>query len=55
MSQGDRKLLSLGWFSNKYEAAAELYERGANQLKLGKSCRYSFYCWIGVWNTINHR
>ena len=36
VGQGDRKLLSLGWFSNKYEDAAELYERGANQFKLGK-------------------
>lgn len=36
VGQGDRKLLSLGWFSNKYEDAAELFERGANQFKLGK-------------------
>lgn len=36
VGQGDRKLLSLGWFSNKYEDAAELYERAANQFKLGK-------------------
>ena len=38
VGQGDRKLLTLGWFSNKYEEAAELYEKGANQLKLAKAC-----------------
>jgi hypothetical protein len=38
VGQADRKLLSLGWFSNKYEEAAELLERGANQLKLAKAC-----------------
>ena len=37
-SQGDRKLLTLGWFSNKYEEAAELYEKAANQFKLAKAC-----------------
>lgn len=38
VSQGDRKLLSLGWFSNKYEEAADFFEKGANQLKLAKAC-----------------
>jgi len=36
VNQGDRKLLSFGWFGNKYEDAAELFERGANQYKLAK-------------------
>lgn len=39
VAQGDRKLLSLGWFSNKYEEAADFFERGANQLKLAKACK----------------
>jgi alpha-soluble NSF attachment protein len=39
VAQGDRKLLSLGWFSNKYEEAAELFEKGANQFKLAKACK----------------
>ena len=38
VSQGDRKLLAFGWFSNKYEEAADLFERGANQFKLAKAC-----------------
>ncbi|KAG7668703.1 hypothetical protein Ndes2526B_g03672 [Nannochloris sp. 'desiccata'] len=37
VAQGDRKLLSLGWFSNKYEEAAEFFEKGANQFKLAKA------------------
>jgi alpha-soluble NSF attachment protein len=44
VAQGDRKLLSLGWFSNKYEEAADLFERGANQLKLAKACKAPTRC-----------
>jgi alpha-soluble NSF attachment protein len=33
----DRKLLSFGFFSNKHEEAAELYESAANQFKLAKA------------------
>lgn len=36
VGQGDRKLLSFGWFGNKYEDAADLFERGANHFKLAK-------------------
>lgn len=39
VAQGDRKLLAFGWFSNKYEEAADLFERGANQFKLAKACK----------------
>jgi len=43
VGQGDRKLLSLGWFSNKYEEAADLFEKGANQYKLAKACMFSIF------------
>jgi hypothetical protein len=43
VAQGDRKLLSLGWFSNKCEEAAEFFEKGANQFKLAKACKYYGY------------
>jgi alpha-soluble NSF attachment protein len=36
-SAADRKLLSFGFFSNKHEEAAELYESAANQFKLAKA------------------
>lgn len=38
MSKGEKKLKSLGWFGNKYEEAAECFEKAANQFKLAKSC-----------------
>ena len=36
--QAEKKLKGLGWFSNKYEEAAELLEKAANNYKLAK-------CW----------
>lgn len=36
VGQAERKLVSFGWFGNKYEDAAELFEQGANQFKLAK-------------------
>lgn len=38
VAQGDKKLRSFGFFGNKYEEAADLYEKGANQYKLAKAC-----------------
>ncbi|KFM27426.1 Alpha-soluble NSF attachment protein 2 [Auxenochlorella protothecoides] len=37
LSKGEKKLKSLGWFGNKYEEAAECFEKAANQFKLAKS------------------
>lgn len=39
LARGEKKLKSLGWFGNKYEEAAECFEKAANQFKLAKSCR----------------
>lgn len=36
MAQADKKLKSFGFFGNKYEEAAELLEKAANNYKLGK-------------------
>lgn len=44
VSQGERKLSSFGWFSNKYEEAADLFEKAANQFKLAKSCECIAAC-----------
>lgn len=41
VAQGDKKLRSFGFFSNKYEEAADLYEKGANQFKLAKACGWN--------------
>jgi len=38
-AQAEKKLKSLGWFGNKYEEAAELLEKAANNFKL---VRFSF-------------
>lgn len=39
-AQAEKKLKSLGWFGNKYEEAAELLEKAANNFKLVRSrCR----------------
>ncbi len=38
VAKGDKKLKSFGFFGNKYEEAADLYEKGANQFKLAKAC-----------------
>ena len=32
--QAEKKLKSLGWFGNKYEEAAELLEKAANNFKV---------------------
>ncbi|GAB4813327.1 hypothetical protein N2152v2_000373 [Parachlorella kessleri] len=37
VAKGDKKLKSFGFFGNKYEEAADLYEKGANQFKLAKA------------------
>ncbi|KAI8468366.1 MAG: TPR-like protein [Monoraphidium minutum] len=37
MAQADKKLKSFGFFGNKYEEAAELLEKAANNYKLGKA------------------
>jgi alpha-soluble NSF attachment protein len=37
MLQADKKLKSFGFFGNKYEEAAELLEKAANNFKLGKA------------------
>lgn len=36
-AQAEKKLKSLGWFGNKYEEAAELLEKAANNFKLVRS------------------
>lgn len=40
LGKGDRKLRSFAFFGNKYEDAAEAYERAANQFKLAKLCEF---------------
>ncbi|GBF96606.1 hypothetical protein Rsub_09352 [Raphidocelis subcapitata] len=39
MAAADKKLKSFGFFGNKYEEAAELLEKAANNYKLGKAWR----------------
>ncbi len=42
MKKADKKLNSFGFFSSsKYDDAAEMYERAANQFKLAKACELS--------------
>lgn len=41
LSKGDAKVRGWGLFGNKYEEAADCYEKAANQFKLAKSCTYS--------------
>jgi alpha-soluble NSF attachment protein len=43
LSKGNAKLRSFGLFGNKYEEAAECFERAANQFKLAKSCTVLVY------------
>lgn len=45
LARGEKKLKSLGWFGNKYEEAAECFEKAANQFKLGKACESRAWCW----------
>lgn len=40
MAKADKKLKGFGFFGNKYEEAAELLEKAANNYKLGKVRRY---------------
>jgi hypothetical protein len=40
LGKADRKLRSFAFFGNKYEDAAEAYERAANQFKLAKLCEF---------------
>lgn len=43
MKKADKKLTSFGFFGSfgsKYDDAAELYEKAANQFKLAKACKY---------------
>jgi hypothetical protein len=44
MAQADKKLKSFGFFGNKYEEAAELLEKAANNYKLGKVRRWRRVC-----------
>ena len=44
VAKGDKKLKSFGFFGNKYEDAADLYEKGANQFKLAKACEFWDMC-----------
>ena len=40
MKKADKKLSSFGFFGgNKYDDAAEMYERAGNQFKLAKACK----------------
>eukprot|EP00951_Prasinocladus_malaysianus_P038025 scaffold413571_cov39-Prasinocladus_malaysianus.AAC.1 len=39
VAKANKKLKGWAIFGNKYEEAAELLEKAANQFKLGKSCR----------------
>ena len=42
MKKADKKLTGFGLFGgfgNRYEDAAEMYERAANQFKLAKACK----------------
>lgn len=42
MKKADKKLSSFGFFGgSKYDDAAEMYERAANQFKLAKACELS--------------
>lgn len=45
MAQADKKLKSFGWFSGdqKFEDAAELYTKAANQFKNNKQCECLYY------------
>jgi alpha-soluble NSF attachment protein len=37
--KADKKLTSFSFFGNKYEDAAELYEKAVTQYKLAKLCK----------------
>ena len=44
MKKADKKLNSFGLFGgigSKYDDAAEMYERAANQFKLAKACKHT--------------
>lgn len=43
MKKADKKLNSFGLFGmgSKYDDAAEMYERAANQFKLAKACKFT--------------
>lgn len=43
-AQADKKLKSYGFFSNKYEDAAEWYEKAGNSYKLGKAWEAAAEC-----------
>lgn len=44
MAKATKKLASFGFFGNKYEEAAELLEKAANNYKLGKVRRCALRC-----------
>lgn len=41
-AKADKKMKSFSFFGNKYEDAADLYEKAANQYKLAKACTSLF-------------
>ena len=45
LARGEKKLKSLGWVGNKYEEAAECFEKAAHQFKLGKACESRAWRW----------
>jgi alpha-soluble NSF attachment protein len=52
MKRADKKLNSFGLFANfsgsKYDDAAELYEKAANQFKLAKACKWTAFHFLMV-------